>query len=73
MREHLVTLDNLQDFCAKGAILLPSLYFEYLQQLQTMSEQQKCCLLPSVLLEFYSLRIDKQIQEIVIRKYRKAA
>ena len=61
MIKHDVSLDQIQLYLSNGIILHPTLNTLYIQKLLELNRKGKCTLLPSTILELYSLQYQSRI------------
>jgi hypothetical protein len=71
-------VNDVQSYLMRGVIPHPCLYFTFLAELYRLSKRRKVCMTPLALLEYYNLRIDNQMTQIIerrqqVRKQRKVA
>jgi len=62
------SVDRIQGYLIQGVQPLPFVYFEFLSQLYTLSKRRKLCLTPLALLEYYNLKVNIQMQNIIARR-----
>jgi len=56
-------VDDIQDVMARGVALLPTVYFEFLEQLSERERTQNLCLLPSPRFELYHYRLESKVRQ----------
>lgn len=68
-----VLVSEVQRYLSCGVIPHPELYFQFLCRLNTMAQKHQINMLPTVLLEYYQLRVERNIKRIVEEKLKKVA
>lgn len=61
-------VNDIQYCIAKGVAIHPHAYFEFLKTLHEMSQRKKVSMVPLAMLEYFTLRVNRNMTAIIERK-----